>query len=778
LPVRFLLPSTLRPFANGSARLDFAERPATVGDALALLGARHPGVRDRVLTEQGEVRPHVNVFVGDESIRYTGGLATPLADHAEVSIVPAVSGGAPLRLLAVLLLLLAQAAGAATNADKPHPRLGLYGHSLGDGTPLVLPDGDMNAPLIAQIARYDEVVLSVSPFTEYRSDVLAEIRRQNPGIKLYAYIQANYCWPAYQPDSLVNIPTRHYRLIRDLNGYLYKKQGGWMYDTNINLAKKSGNRFVVAEGLADFFRDAIVSTGKWDGIFFDRYCNGILWQETPTETIDYQRAGYTSLAAFDAAWRVAADTLANRLRRIIGPTPILIGNCAQGLQYGSMNGWMREDFPNQTGTTWDTNMFRTPGGYMTDEANFRSPQSNWIATSTTDTQNPYSPEQVRKARWGLGSAAMGDGFAVFNPWDLDITTEYMSWWYDEYAVNPATGRAVPTRAGVGWLGKALGPMTAIPTITTDDATQANPGFELDLTGWTFGSTVGATVARDLVNPGVGTASAKVHVPALGATTLTSVDVNVYWPNSHYVASFWARSSAPRALEVAAVDPVRSTTNASGIVSTDATWRHFEVPLDNPLDVISAVQFRCGGAVGDVWIDDVHFYRTGINVYRRDFERGIVLVNPNGEAMPVLLEQVYRRIQGMVDPANDGSSLTTATIPGYDALFLIRGSALVGAADEPREAGTFAFSGAYPNPAPTGAACTIRLAGAQAGPLHVAVFDAAGRLVRTVFDGEGAAGPRAFSWDGKDEQGTPVARGLYFVRAAQGSVVITRKLVRA
>ncbi len=51
------------------------------------------GVRDRVVTEQGQVRPHVNVFVGDESIRFTGGLSTPLSDGAEISIVPAVSGG-------------------------------------------------------------------------------------------------------------------------------------------------------------------------------------------------------------------------------------------------------------------------------------------------------------------------------------------------------------------------------------------------------------------------------------------------------------------------------------------------------------------------------------------------------------------------------------------------------------------------------------------------------------------------------------------------------------
>jgi molybdopterin converting factor small subunit len=64
-----------------------------VGDALAAVWDLHPGVRDRVVTETGEVRRHVNIFVGDESIRYTGGLGTPLEDGGEVSIIPAVSGG-------------------------------------------------------------------------------------------------------------------------------------------------------------------------------------------------------------------------------------------------------------------------------------------------------------------------------------------------------------------------------------------------------------------------------------------------------------------------------------------------------------------------------------------------------------------------------------------------------------------------------------------------------------------------------------------------------------
>jgi PPOX class probable F420-dependent enzyme len=50
-------------------------------------------MRDRVVTEQGQVREHINIFVGKENIRYTGGLATPVPPGAEISIVPAVSGG-------------------------------------------------------------------------------------------------------------------------------------------------------------------------------------------------------------------------------------------------------------------------------------------------------------------------------------------------------------------------------------------------------------------------------------------------------------------------------------------------------------------------------------------------------------------------------------------------------------------------------------------------------------------------------------------------------------
>jgi molybdopterin synthase sulfur carrier subunit len=67
--------------------------PKTVAEALSALWTIYPGVRDRIATEQGQVREHINIFIGDENIRYTGGLASSIPDRCEISIVPAVSGG-------------------------------------------------------------------------------------------------------------------------------------------------------------------------------------------------------------------------------------------------------------------------------------------------------------------------------------------------------------------------------------------------------------------------------------------------------------------------------------------------------------------------------------------------------------------------------------------------------------------------------------------------------------------------------------------------------------
>jgi molybdopterin converting factor small subunit len=96
MSVTVALAGSLREHAGGAAEVRLAAAPGTVGtvgEALAALFAAHPGLRDRIVGETGQVRRHVNVFVGRESIRDSGGLETPVAEGAEITILPAVSGG-------------------------------------------------------------------------------------------------------------------------------------------------------------------------------------------------------------------------------------------------------------------------------------------------------------------------------------------------------------------------------------------------------------------------------------------------------------------------------------------------------------------------------------------------------------------------------------------------------------------------------------------------------------------------------------------------------------
>lgn len=85
------IPPPLRPFADQAAALEV--EAATVGEALARVGAGREALISRVLTPEGELRPYVNVFVGERNTRHLDGLATTLDDGDVVAIIPAVAGG-------------------------------------------------------------------------------------------------------------------------------------------------------------------------------------------------------------------------------------------------------------------------------------------------------------------------------------------------------------------------------------------------------------------------------------------------------------------------------------------------------------------------------------------------------------------------------------------------------------------------------------------------------------------------------------------------------------
>jgi molybdopterin converting factor small subunit len=91
--VIFQIPGALRVYADGRRSVEIDAAQGTLRDVLLTLWKQYPGLRDRIATEQGEVREHINIFIGNENIRYLEGLATPVPDGAEITIVPAISGG-------------------------------------------------------------------------------------------------------------------------------------------------------------------------------------------------------------------------------------------------------------------------------------------------------------------------------------------------------------------------------------------------------------------------------------------------------------------------------------------------------------------------------------------------------------------------------------------------------------------------------------------------------------------------------------------------------------
>ena len=82
----------LKPYTGGETEVNLPGEFATVNDALDSLWRQHIALRDRVLNEQGEIRQHVNIFVGSDDVKRLKGLQTSLKSN-EIHIFNAVSGG-------------------------------------------------------------------------------------------------------------------------------------------------------------------------------------------------------------------------------------------------------------------------------------------------------------------------------------------------------------------------------------------------------------------------------------------------------------------------------------------------------------------------------------------------------------------------------------------------------------------------------------------------------------------------------------------------------------
>ena len=85
------IPTPLRPYAEGQSEINV--QGATVGEALDDLVSRFPALKKHLFTETEELRPFVNLFLGDEDVRHLQGVDTPLKDDDRLMIIPSIAGG-------------------------------------------------------------------------------------------------------------------------------------------------------------------------------------------------------------------------------------------------------------------------------------------------------------------------------------------------------------------------------------------------------------------------------------------------------------------------------------------------------------------------------------------------------------------------------------------------------------------------------------------------------------------------------------------------------------
>lgn len=93
MAINVRIPTPLRKLTN-DRDIVVVENGSALAEAIEALDRSYPGLKERLCDETGEIRRFVNIYVNGEDVRFLAGLQTPLKPGDEVSIVPAVAGGA------------------------------------------------------------------------------------------------------------------------------------------------------------------------------------------------------------------------------------------------------------------------------------------------------------------------------------------------------------------------------------------------------------------------------------------------------------------------------------------------------------------------------------------------------------------------------------------------------------------------------------------------------------------------------------------------------------
>lgn len=284
-----------------------------------------------------------------------------------------------------------------------------------------------------KLAKYDVIVLHMLS-QQNSSANIRYIREINPDIIILVYV-ASEEFPITEYKNWDRNPNGALR--QQLQGitpdmWLLNEQGRhvkfWRENWMLNITDyPTKERIRWNEYLANFVVDHHLSTGLWDGIFYDNVWTGISWIENGK--IDIDRDGENdSKEKIDRLWKEGMKKLFSlsrqKARERLGKDIIIIGNGDRGY-YDDINGLYMENFTADYKETWPERMEL----YKAVARKGVEPRFAIVGNTTLDTGKRYD---YRNVRFGLTSALLEDGLYAF---DYGSSSHTELWWYDEYDSN-------------------------------------------------------------------------------------------------------------------------------------------------------------------------------------------------------------------------------------------------------------------------------------------------------------------------------------------------------
>ncbi len=281
----------------------------------------------------------------------------------------------------------------------------------------------------AALSQWDVVVLDMD--MQWQSpERMRELHIANPGIKLLAYVSAGELSDARALGDPTS-PSAHLAAIAFEEFFMHAPDGSrmqWWPGAHLMNATDLGptmNGERWADALPRFISQELMSTGLWDGVFFDAAYGDVT--SFFGKNIDPDMNGKANVAAnVNSAWRAGMSRLISNTRKAIGPEKIIVNNSSSAYS-SQVNGVLFENFPR----------YGWAGPFKELQSSMQKNVSPKVGAVNTNTNNTESYADYRLMRYGLGSTLLVDGYYSFDAGDRG---HQRVWWYDEY--DAALGRPV------------------------------------------------------------------------------------------------------------------------------------------------------------------------------------------------------------------------------------------------------------------------------------------------------------------------------------------------